>query len=36
MSAEENKVIARRFFEAWNQKNLEEVYTLIAPDYINH
>jgi hypothetical protein len=37
MSAEENKAIMRQYFEgAWEQRNLELLDELLAPDYVNH
>jgi steroid delta-isomerase-like uncharacterized protein len=37
MSAEQNKVIMRRYFEeAWNKGFLELLDEIVSPDYINH
>jgi steroid delta-isomerase-like uncharacterized protein len=37
MSAEENKVVMRQYFEgAWEQGNLQLLDELLAPDYVNH
>jgi len=36
MSLEENKAIVRRFFEAFNKRNLVLLYELVAPDYVDH
>ena len=37
MSAEEsNKVIMRRFWDAWEQDNVDLLEELLAPEYINH
>ena len=36
MSLEENKVIVRRFIEAYNKRNLDLFDDLLAPDYYDH
>ena len=36
MSAEENKAIMRRFWEVWEQGNIDLLDELLSPDYINH
>ncbi len=36
MSLEENKVIVRRFIEAYNKRNLDLFDEFIAPDYVDH
>lgn len=37
MSTEENKALARRFFEdVWNKHNLALVDELFSPDYVDH
>ena len=36
MSAEESKAIMRRFWDAWEQGNVELLDELLAPEYINH
>jgi steroid delta-isomerase-like uncharacterized protein len=36
MSAEESKAIMRRFWEVWEQGNVELLDELLAPEYINH
>ena len=36
MSIEENKALVRRVIEFWNQKELEEFFKLLAPEYIEH
>ena len=34
--SEENKVIARGFFEAWTEGNLDALDELLAPDSVDH
>jgi len=36
MSAEESKAIMRRFWDVWEQGNVEFLDELLAPEYINH
>ena len=36
MSAEESKAVMRRFWEVWEQGNLDLLAELLAPEYINH
>ena len=36
MSAEESKAIVRRFWDVWEEGNIDLVDELLAPDYINH
>jgi predicted ester cyclase len=37
MSAEEsNKAIMRRFWDVWEQGNIDLLDELLSPDYINH
>jgi steroid delta-isomerase-like uncharacterized protein len=36
MSTEENKALARRMVDAWNQGDLDALDELIAPDYVFH
>ena len=36
MSAEENKTIVRRFWDVWEEGNIDLVDELLAPDYTNH
>ena len=36
MSLEENKVIVRRFIEAYNKQNFDLLDDLVAPDYVDH
>ena len=36
MSLEENKAIARRFYEGYNTGNLDAAFALIAPDVVWH
>jgi steroid delta-isomerase-like uncharacterized protein len=36
MSLEENKAIARRFYEGYNTGDLDTMFTLIAPDVVWH
>ena len=36
MSAEESKAVMRRFWELWEQANIDLLDELLAPDYINH
>jgi C-1 hydroxylase len=36
MSSEENKVIVRRFINAYNQRNLDVFDELVATDYVDH
>jgi steroid delta-isomerase-like uncharacterized protein len=36
MSAEENKVVVRRFWGVWEEGNIGLVDELLAPDYVNH
>jgi len=36
MSAEDNKALVRRFFEAQDEGNLEAIDELLAPDFIDH
>jgi steroid delta-isomerase-like uncharacterized protein len=34
--SEENKAVARRFFEAWNEGDLDAFDEIMAPDSVNH
>lgn len=36
MSIEQNKAIARRFFEVWNANTPEELDTFLSADYVTH
>jgi hypothetical protein len=36
MSAEENMALARRFMEARATGDLDAVYEMMAPDFVNH
>jgi serine phosphatase RsbU (regulator of sigma subunit)/ketosteroid isomerase-like protein len=36
MSAEDNKALVRRLFEAQNEGNLEAIDELLAPDFVDH
>jgi steroid delta-isomerase-like uncharacterized protein len=36
MSAEENKAIMRRFWEVWEEGDIDRLDGLLAPDYVNH
>ena len=36
MSAEESKVIMRRFWRVWEQGDIDHLDELLAPDYVNH
>ncbi len=36
MSAEENKAIVRRFWDVWEQGNIDLVDEVLASDYVNH
>jgi steroid delta-isomerase-like uncharacterized protein len=36
MSSEESKAIMRRFWDAWEQGNVDLLDELLAPEYINH
>ena len=36
MSAEESKAIVRRFWDVWEEGNIDLVDELLAPDYVNH
>jgi steroid delta-isomerase-like uncharacterized protein len=36
MSAEENKAIMRRFWEVWEEGDIDRLDGLLAPDYLNH
>lgn len=36
MSAETNKAIARRIYEAFNTRNLEVLDMLVHPDFVDH
>ena len=36
MSIEENKAVVRRFIEAYNNRNLDLFYDLVAPEYVDH
>src|ERR1700687_4362890 len=36
MSADDNKAIARRFFEAFDRNHWDAIGNLCAPDYIGH
>jgi predicted ester cyclase len=36
MSIEENKLVVRRFIEAYNNRNLDLFDDLVAPDYVDH
>src|SRR5215207_2043043 len=35
MSAEENKAIMRRFWEAWEEGDIDRLDELLAPEYVN-
>jgi steroid delta-isomerase-like uncharacterized protein len=34
--SEHNKALIRRFYEAWNEGNMEEVVSMIAPNFVDH
>lgn len=34
--SEHNKAVIRRFYEAWNEGNMEEVVSMIAPNFVDH
>ena len=36
MSAEQNKAVIRRFFDAWNSRRPEAFDDLITPDVVRH
>jgi serine phosphatase RsbU (regulator of sigma subunit)/predicted ester cyclase len=36
MSADENKVLVRRFFEAFDNGNLDAIEEILAPDFVDH
>ena len=36
MSAEESKVIMRRFWSVWEEGDIDRLDGLLAPDYVNH
>ena len=36
MSAEESKAIMSRFWEVWEQGDIDSLDELLAPDYVNH
>ena len=36
MSAEENKAIMCRFWEVWEEGDIDRLDELLAPDYVNH
>jgi len=36
MSAEESKAIMRRFWEVWEEGDIDLLDKLLAPDYVNH
>ena len=36
MSAEESKAIMHRFWEVWEQGDIDRLDELLAPDYVNH
>ena len=36
MSLEDNKMLLRRFFEAWNEGKLDDCYALLAPEIVDH
>ncbi len=36
MSAEENKAIARRYWDLWNTGNLASIDEVLAPNYVHH
>ena len=36
MSAEESKAVMRRFWEVWEQGNIDLLDELLAPEYVNH
>ena len=36
MSIKENKALVRRVIDFWNQKELEEFFKILAPEYIEH
>ncbi len=36
MSLEENKLVVRRFVEAYNERRLDSIADFVSPDYIDH
>jgi SnoaL-like polyketide cyclase len=34
--SEHNKALMRRFYDAWNMGKMDEVVSMIAPNYIDH
>jgi len=34
--SEHNKALLRRFYDAWNEQKMDEVASMIAPDFIDH
>jgi steroid delta-isomerase-like uncharacterized protein len=36
LSIEENKATIRRFYDAWNQRKMDEVVALVSPDFVDH
>jgi predicted ester cyclase len=36
MPADENKVLVRRFFEAFDNGNLDAIEEILAPDFVDH
>jgi predicted ester cyclase len=34
--SEHNKALLRRFYDAWNEQKMDEVVSMIAPDFIDH
>ena len=34
--SEHNKALIRRFYEAWNEGKMEEVVSMIAPNFVDH
>ena len=36
MSIEENKALVRRVVDFWNQRELEEFFKILAPEYVEH
>ena len=34
--SEKNKALIRRFYDAWNEQKMDEVASMIAPNYVDH
>ena len=34
--SENNKALLRRFYDAWNEQKMDEVASMIAPNFIDH